>query len=227
MRPIQILLPDGSPAEYITDVIRPAPITSFVGGGGKTSSMLAIGTELAEQGNRVILTTTTHIRPFSEPLVRGLSCVGQPAENGKLGPVSDPDGLKMQCEYLLIEADGSRGMPVKAPAGHEPVLTAGTELVIAVLGLTGIGRPISAVCHRPERVCALLGVSPDAAVTPERAAALILSRDGLRKHTDGRRFAVLLNQADGAKEQEAGRRIASLLPRGIACVMTSYREVDG
>ena len=34
--------------------------------------MLAIGTELAEQGNRVILTTTTHIRPFSEPLVRGL-----------------------------------------------------------------------------------------------------------------------------------------------------------
>ena len=227
MRPIQILLPDGSPAEYITDVIRPAPITSFVGGGGKTSSMLAIGTELAEQGNRVILTTTTHIRPFSEPLVRGLSCVGQPAENGKLGSVSDPDGLKMQCEHLLIEADGSRGLPVKAPAGHEPVLTAGTELVIAVLGLTGIGRPISAVCHRPERVCALLGVSPDAAVTTERAAALILSRDGLRKHTDGRRFSVLLNQADGAKEQEAGRRIASLLPRGIACVMTSYREVDG
>ena len=227
MRPIQILLPDGSPAEYITDVIRPAPITSFVGGGGKTSSMLAIGTELAEQGNCVILTTTTHIRPFSEPLVRGLSCVGQPAENGKLGPVSDPDGLKTQCDYLLIEADGSRGLPVKAPAAHEPVLTAGTELVIAVLGLTGIGRPISAVCHRPERVCALLGVSPDDVVTPERAAALILSRDGLRKHADDRRFAVLLNQADGEKEQEAGRRIASLLPRGIACAMTSYREVDG
>ena len=115
----------------------------------------------------------------------------------------------MQCEYLLIEADGSRGLPVKAPAGHEPVLTAGTELVIAILGLTGIGRPISAVCHRPERVCALLGVSPDAAVTPERAAALILSRDGLRKHTDGRRCRPAQS---GGRGEGTGGRAAHCLP---------------
>lgn len=227
MRPIRILFPDGSTAERITDVIRPAPITSFVGGGGKTSSMLALGTELAEQGNRVILTTTTRIRPFVKPFVSGLFCVGEPAENGKLGPVSDPDELKTQCDFLLIEADGSRGLPIKAPAAHEPVITAGTELVVAVLGLTGIGKPILAVCHRPERVCDLLGVTADAVMTPERAAALILSRDGLRKQAGDRRYAVLLNQADGEKEQEMGRRIAALLPSEIICAMTSYREADG
>lgn len=227
MHPNRILLPDGSPVERITDIIHPAPITSFVGGGGKTSSMLAIGTELAEQGNRVVMTTTTRILPFRQPLPDNLSCVGTPAESGKLGPVSDPDGLKNQCDFLLIEADGSRSLPIKAPAAHEPVLTAGTGLVIAVLGLTGIGRPISEVCHRPERVCMLLGLAPDERMTPEAAARMILSRDGLRKQVGDRRFAVILNQADGENEWEAGRRIASLLPREIPCVMTVYREVNG
>lgn len=220
--PYRILLPDGKSVQRICDVIAPAPVTSFVGGGGKTSSMLALGTELAEQGNHVIVTTTTRMFPFDVPLAENLSCVGEKAENGKLGPVAAPDALKQQCDFLLIEADGSRGMPVKAPASHEPVITAGTELVIAVLGLTGIGKPIAQVCHRPERVCALLGLHAEELVTPQMAAQLILHPNGLRKQVEHRRFAVILNQADGEKEQHAGRQILSLLPADIPCVMTAY-----
>ncbi|MGN1031711.1 MAG: selenium cofactor biosynthesis protein YqeC, partial [Butyricicoccaceae bacterium] len=156
-----------------------------------------------------------------------LSCVGERTENGKLGPVSHPDALKKQCDFLLIEADGSRGLPLKAPAAHEPVITEGTGLVIAVLGLTGIGKPIAEVCHRPEQVCALLGMRTEDSMTPEAAAMLLMSRNGLRKQVGSRRFAVILNQADGAREQDAGRRIASRLPTEIPCVMTSYREVEG
>ena len=224
VHPYRILLPNGTAVRRICDHISPAPVTSFVGGGGKTSSMLALGTELAEQGKRVILTTTTRMFPFDFPLAENLSCIGEPAENGKLGPVSDPDALKQQCDFLLIEADGSRGLPVKAPAAHEPVITTGTGLVIAVFGLTGIGKPIGQVCHRPERVCALLGLQPEDRVTSEAAAQLILSRNGLRKQAGHRCFAVILNQADGKAEQQAGRRIMSLLPAEIPCVMTAYRR---
>lgn len=227
VHPNRILLPNGKSIARISDRIRPEPITSFVGGGGKTSSMLALGTELAERGNRVIMTTTTRILPFHQPLAKNLSCIGERTEGGKLGPVAHPDALKNQCDFLLIEADGSRGLPMKAPAAHEPVITAGTGLVIAVMGLTGIGKPIVEVCHRPELVCALLGMQPKDRMTPEAAAMLFMSRKGLRKRADNRRFAVILNQADGAKEREIGERIAFLLPADIPCVMTTYREVEG
>ena len=225
--PYRILLPDGTAVRRICDYIPPAPVISFVGGGGKTSSMLALGTELAEQGRRVILTTTTRMFPFDFPLAENLSCIGERAENGKLGPVADPDALKQPCDFLLIEADGSRGLPVKAPAAHEPVITTGTGLVIAVLGLTGIGKPIAQVCHRPERVCALLGLQPADRVTPEAAAQLLLSPNGLRKQIGQRRFAVILNQADDEAEQQAGRQIMSRLPAEIPCVMTAYRRNKG
>ena len=225
--PYRILLPDGTAVRRICDYIPPAPVISFVGGGGKTSSMLALGTELAEQGRRVILTTTTRMFPFDFPLAEHLACIGERAENGKLGPVADPDALKQQCDFLLIEADGSRGLPVKAPAAHEPVITTGTGLVIAVLGLTGMGKPIAQVCHRPERVCALLVLQPPRPPRSAPAPYPTLIPTGLRKQVGQRRFAVILNQADSEAEQQAGRQVMSRLPAEIPCVMTAYRRNKG
>lgn len=224
MKQAHIYLPTLQKISRLTDAIVPAPITAFVGGGGKTSSMLTMGTELAQCGKRTILTTTTRIYPFAEPLPDNLRCVGLPAPDGKLKGVEHPDALKRECDVLLIEADGSRGLPIKAPAAHEPVLTAQTGLVIAVLGLTGIGRPIAQVCHRPERVCEVLSMTPEQCLTPEAAAKLILHENGLRKDVHRRRFAVILNQADSRREKQAGVRIAACLPDAISCVLTTYRE---
>lgn len=219
-----IYLPNLKEIPCLTDAIAPAPITAFVGGGGKTSSMLTMGTELAQRGKQTILTTTTRIYPFEEPLPERLRCVGLHAQQGKLRGVDNPDALKRECDFLLIEADGSRGLPIKAPAAHEPVLTAQTGLVIAVMGLTGVGKPIAQVCHRPERVCEVLSMTPEQCITPEAAASLIWHESGLRKGVHKRRFAVILNQADSAKEKEAGVRIAACLPNAISCVLTTYRE---
>ena len=82
-------------------------------------------------------------------------------------------------------------LPLKAPAAHEPVLTAQTGLVIAVMGLTGIGRPIARVCHRPERVCAVLAVSPEQCITPEMAARVICA--------EGLCDIIYVNQVDDAE----------------------------
>ncbi len=224
MKRPHIYLPNLKEIPCLTDAIAPAPITAFVGGGGKTSSMLTMGIELAQRGKQTILTTTTRIYPFEEPLPERLRCVGLPAQQGKLRGVDNPDALKQECDFLLIEADGSRSLPIKAPAAHEPVLTAQTDLVIAVMGLTGVGKPIAQVCHRPERVCKVLSMTPEQCITPEAAASLILHERGLRKSVHKRRFAVILNQADRREEKEAGVHIAACLPDAIPCVLTTYRE---
>ena len=49
---------------------------------------------------------------------------GMIAEEGKLVGIHPQraDEIAAQCDILLVEADGSRGLPIKAPAGHEPVI---------------------------------------------------------------------------------------------------------
>lgn len=243
----RIIGPDGAKIDKITEYFSMGRITSLVGGGGKTSSMLTIGRELAEQGNRVIMTTTTRIRPFSESLPDNLRCVGnimerkgqEPSDtrkfydsetwNGqkfpnqwKLGPLDCPDEWKRECDYLLIEADGSKGLPVKVPENHEPVITEGSKLIIAVIGLTGVGKPIHLVGHRIHRICELLGKGPEEIVTPQDMAKIITSDQGLHKNVGDRSYAVIMNQADTQRELAYGREIARLLPPEIPCLMTSY-----
>lgn len=86
------------------------------------------------------------------------------------------------ADYVLVEADGSRGLPLKAHLSHEPVLPQEAGQVIAVLGLTGLGRPIAEAAHRPERYAGLAGCAPEDIATPERAAR-VLEAEAL--HTPG------------------------------------------
>ena len=180
-------------------------VTALIGGGGKTTLLYTLTEELRKKGT-VLLCTSTHImRPTQyEVLERaggaeisaalaahGAVCVGEPSAEGKLGPPSlSFDALARLADYVLVEADGSRGLPLKAHLPHEPVLPQEAGQVIAVLGLTGLGRPIAEAAHRPERYAGLAGCTPEDIATPERAAR-VLEAEAL--HT-----RVLLNQADAA-----------------------------
>jgi len=44
---------------------------------------------------------------------------------------------------LLIEADGSHGLPLKAPAEQEPPIPEFTDHVIVVAGVSAFGKPIN------------------------------------------------------------------------------------
>ena len=129
---------------------------SFVGGGGKTALLFRYADELRADGYRVVVSTSTHMfRPdhvpvlrdydapeVSETLDRGqIVCIGRPAENGKItAPDTDFERIGTCCDYLLIEADGAKGMPLKIPAVHEPVIPSCTAHVIAVMGLDACGK---------------------------------------------------------------------------------------
>ena len=178
-------------------------VTALIGGGGKTTLLYTLTEELRKKGT-VLLCTSTHImRPTQyEVLERageaeisaalsahGAVCVGEPSAEGKLGaPSLSFDALARLADYVLVEADGSRRLPLKAHAPHEPVIPANAQRVVLVVGADGFGKPIRDVCHRSERYAALCGVSENALVTPELEAALILA-EGL-----GDRAAALANR---------------------------------
>lgn len=203
----------------------PNGVTSIVGGGGKTTLMLALARELAEAGHTVIVSTTTHIFPPDGMVTltdateqtakaalaeRRLICLGTPSDQGKLSaPKLTAAAMERLADYVLLEADGAKRLPLKAPAEHEPMIPPETKLVIAVLGLDGIGKSIQVSAFRPERYAALIGKPESEIVTPLDAACVLTHPNGQRKGvTEAMRFCVLLNQADGAARNALALEIA-------------------
>jgi molybdenum cofactor cytidylyltransferase len=145
--------------------IAPGDVVALVGAGGKTSTLVALGHELAEAGLRVLATTTTRIgvdqldlMPYATTLERGtrhLSLAlgenrfvflhGDIRKNKVHGPPLESISRlldSIDSDVMLIEADGSRGLPLKAPKSHEPVIPAETTLVIPIASLSVLGKPL-------------------------------------------------------------------------------------
>ena len=59
------------------------------------------------------------------------------------------------ADYIFAEADGSKHLPLKAHAAHEPVIPPEANQTILVLGASGFGKPIAAAAHRPALYCLL------------------------------------------------------------------------
>ena len=173
--------------------IRPG-VTSVIGSGGKSTLLARLAAELVEGGTTVALATTTHFMPFpgvacvaggSAEKVRlalaahGVACVAAPAGGaagaaGKLGPAAlAPAELARLADYVLVEADGSKRLPLKAHATWEPVVPEGSTQSVLVVGASGFGRPVHEAVHRPERFCELAGCLPEDEATPEAVAAVI------------------------------------------------------
>ena len=186
--------------------VRPG-LTAIIGGGGKTTLLYRLARELEGRGS-VIVTTSTHIfKPTDLPFaltagkVSGILCVGMPCENGKLSaPQQSFRELTALADYVLVEADGSAGRPLKTHAPHEPVIPPEADQVICVVGASGLNRPAAVKVHRPERFIALSGSET---ATPETVAA-VLKKEAL--HT-----RVLINQADSPERIAAARELARLL----------------
>ncbi|BAK98494.1 hypothetical protein OBV_12960 [Oscillibacter valericigenes Sjm18-20] len=179
-------------------------VTAVIGGGGKTTLLRTLGEELAEAGCKVLLCTTTKIFPFEGmPCVTekgedallaararsGLVCAGTLLNNGKLtAPAVPMARLEALFDYVLVEADGSAHLPLKAHAPHEPVIPAEASQTICVVGASGFGKPIQEAAHRPELYAALAGAAATDIVTPKLVAAAL--------KTENLHHRVLVNQAE-------------------------------
>ncbi|MEE8421371.1 MAG: selenium cofactor biosynthesis protein YqeC [Dehalococcoidia bacterium] len=233
------------------DAERDAPrVVAIVGGGGKTALLYRLGRDAEARGLRAVLAGTTRFTPEPQgrmPPIAGIDEPDLPASveaalrtapvvvasagtelQGRLAPISIEtadacaaiDGLGL----LALEADGSKMLPFKAPAAHEPVIPPCATHVVAVVGADAIDSPLDEQhVHRPQRVRALAG--PDAAICGVELIATVLTHpEGGRKDVAGRRFAVLVNKADLAPER-AHELALTLRVAGVERVaVTSLRD---
>ena len=131
-------------------------------------------------------------------------CVGR--IHGPTGKLDAPNmafsDLEIAADYLLVEADGARMLPLKAHAEHEPVIPECAKRTVCVVGIDGVGRPISQACHRAERFARLAGASTADATTPEMMAR-VLEAEGLHD-------AIFINKVETGNDWRIAERIAAL-----------------
>jgi molybdenum cofactor cytidylyltransferase len=114
---------------------------------------------------------------------------------------------------LLIEADGSRGHPLKAPANYEPAIPDFSQTVVVVAGLSGLGQNITDQwIHRPEIFAKLSGHHIGEVVSKEAIVSVLHNKNGgLKNIPNNARRILLLNQADTPELQAQGKAIADQL----------------
>jgi probable selenium-dependent hydroxylase accessory protein YqeC len=216
-------------------------VISLVGAGGKTALMFRIARELAKSGDTVLTTTTTKIymptrkqSPWVILSESGRTLVKQAktflkinshisAGAGQLNFQHKLKGLRPEIidylwrsnvfRWIIVEADGAAGKPLKAPALHEPVVPRSTKWIIGVVGLSAVRKPLTENwVFRPKLFANLSGLAIGSEITEEAIAAALMHEDGIMKcvFPEAMRLA-FLNQADSHARLKAGKRIAQLL----------------
>ena len=235
-------------------------VISLVGAGGKTSLMFKLAHELSMTGESVLTTTTTKIfEPgpdqsscviVSDSLTRLLDqakglidkhphitmALNRLPETGKLIgiPPEAVDSLWKShlFRWIVIEADGAAGRPLKAPADHEPVIPDCTSCLVGLAGLSGIGQPLNDQwVFRPERFAELAGMSWNSNITETAVADVFTHKNGIFKNAPAKTARIaFLNQADTPENCAAGQRIARLLTEkintGIKRVVIGQTQAD-
>lgn len=204
--------------------VRRGDVVSFVGAGGKTSALVRLGQELATDGWRVLATTTTkiaetelslfpHTKRWNPKLLRGSRELeslldvhrfiflykGIEVEKavGISGRMVSRLVDEMNADVLLVEADGSRRLPLKAPYEHEPVLPVDSTLVVPVAGLEVLGQPLNEdFVYNPQGIIERYGFPYGGIIQPAWIAQVVRDEElGLKKTPPTARVIALLNQS--------------------------------
>jgi probable selenium-dependent hydroxylase accessory protein YqeC len=200
-------------------------LVAVVGGGGKSTFCLALSEALRHNGARVISSTTTKVRqnealayprlvitpddaPNLESILRGLDetgllFVGRAfLENGKVEGISSALSNYLfgmpAVDYVITEADGAAGRPLKAPGENEPVVPESVTSVIALMGLSALGKAFGPdLVFRKDYFEALTGLLEGGKLDAEVLTKAFDEKMGLFKNAPvSARRIVFLNQSD-------------------------------
>ena len=228
---------------------------AFVGAGGKTTAIFLLARELqsliVNRQSKIIITATSHLGAWQIPLAdhhivaespkeigelpEGITLVTGPIETDRTQPVNSSvlfwlhEEAKNKNLPLLIEADGARQQPLKAPAAHEPPIPDVVDTVIVVAGLGGLGQPLDEDhIHRSHLFSTLSGLALNQPVTPASLVRLLTHPAGGLKNIPARaRRVALLNQAETPELQSTGGQIArDLLGNFDSALVGSLQQND-
>lgn len=218
-------------------------LIAVVGAGGKTTISYTIGKELANKGDNVLFTTTTKIwppqnipvyvgNPENIPALPGLSSAAKRVlPNGKLQGYSPAEMDSVLAtgffDYIITEADGAIGRPIKCPNDTEPVYPTKTDLIIGVIGLDSIGKRITDDnVHRELLFSKITESRIGDTITSNLIIKLINHPDGLFRHAPASLPKVVcLNKFDALLPQNI-EQCNSVAPKSKYPVVVTSRNND-
>ena len=229
---------------------------AVVGSGGKTSAVFQLARSLP---GPVWVTTSTHLgidqvihadRHLTIPETQSLpdlEAARAPGVTVITGPRRDEFRVAgMDASRLLalrdlasrwqipflIEADGARGLPLKAPGGHEPAIPPWVDRVLVCAGISGLDRPLAPEwVHRPERFAELSGIPLGEPVTLDGLAKVLSHpQGGLKNIPPSTSRSLLLNQADdlqgAARAGDLARRLVPIYSEVIIASLRARLDLD-
>ena len=168
-------------------------IISIVGSGGKTTLVKKLATDYRAEGKKVFVTTTTHMYIEEDTLLtddadtiisalreKGFAMAGIP-QGEKIKALSREtfDAVCKHVDVVLVEADGSKHMPLKFPNATAPVIPNNTDEILVVCGLTALGQQAQGDGRLPQAPPGYLSPSTGGCEDPARWLSLPKSGGGL------------------------------------------------
>ena len=225
-------------AGLLLDAAYRQSVIAVIGCGGKSTFIESLARECA--GKKTLITPTTKIWPIrkkdvilktgleeciSHNAVKGIQCLGVLNEtSGKLEalPPDLLESLIAQYDVVLLEADGSRGLPCKGWLPDEPVIPQYCTHTAGIVSLQALGKPASddTVLRLPE-FSALTGLQKGETITAQALARMVCGENGMFRNGIGRQ-SIFVNQLDpGADVSAAGEwlnAIRQVYPDRFACL---------
>ena len=206
-------------------IIVPSKI-AVVGSGGKTSIIMQLAEEQKALGKKVLVLTTTHMYASLEYgvysgntadvenalLKNNIAIVGEKTDNGKIMWLGDElyTEIAPMADVILIEADGSKRLPLKFPNESEPVIPPDTDVILIVSGLSAIGRRGNEACHRWSLAKAALDILDDDEILRPEHLRIIMKKaylNPLQKTFPSACVIPIFNQADDMELLDIGKKI--------------------
>ena len=213
-------------------------IAAVIGCGGKTAFIKSLADEYRHK--KVLITPTTKILPMrdknvvlcstlpecrSHIPVNGIQCLGLLNDKtGKLEALPMPllEETVKHYDLVLLEADGSGGLPCKGWLPDEPVIPPFCTHTIGIVSLNALGKPADGetVLRLPEFL-KLTGLRRGEIITVQSMVDMVCADDGMFHNGIGRQV-IFVNQVEedtaAAAAREWLRYIRQAYPGRFACL---------
>jgi probable selenium-dependent hydroxylase accessory protein YqeC len=213
--------------------IKKGDVVSITGTGGKTSLLFKLGNEL-RKNNRVLITTSTKIYmpakrdyDFMYTMEEYMNdknknhdgatviCSKYIKEENKLIGIKDEDleNVMEDFDVVLIEADGSKMLPLKAWKEYEPPILKTTTKSIGVFPVDMIGEKISRdkIYNYEDFIGFTSGLSRVDNVTVGKICS---DKNGIFKNSRGSLY-LFINRADDSEQLQKAWDLAAYLKENV------------
>lgn len=213
---------------------------SITGGGGKTTTLTALGHYFRSRGLSVLITTTTKIqgpKGFSfdadYAFTSETDVLAHDAVPGELvyyaeRNLMDPKKmtsprmevlgiLSRRYDVIIAEADGARCLPLKLHTERDPVIPSFTTATLAIMGASAYGEKADNVCF---------GYEGEDIADASFFQKLVNMGEGVLKRAEGNTL-ILINQCDAVSAECRGElgRIEAPCPVFLGSVREDVRYV--